>query len=678
MDGMEKTAITTILQIASQAGVEGELLTRVGPHIASIISGLTEPLSLLLEGGLLHRFYAEEASSVQACSHLIQYLERLVFKYPHMKILEIGAGTGATTLPVLQALSRDKQPLFARYDFTDISAGIFPLARNLLRNWSANVNFQTLDVEQDPIGQGFPGQSYDLVIAANVLHATDKIDTTLVNVRKLLKPEGRLAFARDHSSSTVLEHDIWSTSRMVERLKVERMTITSVSAYTRSTCQGLLMDIAENLGNFPEAAEISSQWRLVYQIMCLSKRHILVDEVARSRHDSKTYYLSLSLGLVGDSEIIRRNPELQKMRSREEQFLSSFKFLRVLQYVMGNHAKQTRVSHIAVGFDRKSIVESKRPGMIDSPVFSHLPYDRDNASAAPAVQEMMQVEQALTVASNDDEKFTAITSALKKQVSALLATSIDNIDLDSPMENLGLDSLIAVELKTWIVQTLQAAIQTSEILDTPNLRSLASTVQKKSSLSAQPRRTTNERAEDPRIDSWLYDPYNAHVYLKQQAPNNPWGVFFGAHAPGRIVHSQAERAAIISATTFQFKQRLGAGEVEAELLNGQALCMDSLQWLFNSIREPGASIGTMQKFVSHDPKARIRWSSSSHGSFISALNIRPGKQSLCVLSTKAASISSKAFFRLLQLSALQCVIRKPQLLNVATYSMMPRKVTQML
>lgn len=407
------------------------------------------------------------------------------------------------------------------------------------------------------------------------------------------------------------------------------------------------------------------------------------DEFAHSHRDSKTYYLSLSLGLVGDSEIIRRNPELQKNAVQGGAIpLELQQFLRVLQYVMGNHAKQTRVPHIAVGFDRKSILESKRPRMIDSPVFSHLPYDRDHASAAPAVQEMMQIEQALMVASNDDEKFTAITSALKKQVSSLLATSIENIDLDSPMESLGLDSLIAVELKSWVAQTLQAAIQTSEILDTPNLRSLASTVRKKSSifgrtkelqkpadgrgsldgsetektltmngetpqhmtLSRPPlvelestlqfylssiqalcseeqfQKTTSavdafqkpggigstlqgrliERAEDPRIDSWLYDLYNAHVYLKQQAPINPWGIFFGAHAPGRFVHSQAERAAIISATTFQFKQRLGAGEVEAELLNGQALCMDSLQWLFNSIREPGASIDTMQKFASHD------------------------------------------------------------------------------
>lgn len=201
------------------------------------------------------------------------------------------------------------------------------------------------------------------------------------------------------------------------------------------------------------------------------------DEFASSHRDSKTYYLSLSLGLVGDSEIIRRNPELRKNSVQGGAIpLDLQQFLRILQYAMGNHARQTRVSHIAIGFDRKSIAESKRPGMIDNPVFSHLRYDSDNTSAAPAVQELMQIEQALAVASNDDERFITITLAIKKQVSSLLATNINNIDLDSPIESLGLDSLIAVKLKTWIAQTLQAAIQTSEILDTPNLWSLALTV----------------------------------------------------------------------------------------------------------------------------------------------------------------------------------------------------------
>lgn len=47
-------------------------------------------------------------------------------------------------------------------------------------------------VEKEPASQGFDAEKYDLIIAANVLHATSDIENTLKNVHKLLKPRGKL------------------------------------------------------------------------------------------------------------------------------------------------------------------------------------------------------------------------------------------------------------------------------------------------------------------------------------------------------------------------------------------------------------------------------------------------------------------------------------------------------
>ncbi|XAO71765.1 MAG: class I SAM-dependent methyltransferase [Acetobacteraceae bacterium] len=43
-----------------------------------------------------------------------------------------------------------------------------------------------------PETQGFEGGTYDLIIAANVVHATDHVGHTLTRIRSLLKPGGRL------------------------------------------------------------------------------------------------------------------------------------------------------------------------------------------------------------------------------------------------------------------------------------------------------------------------------------------------------------------------------------------------------------------------------------------------------------------------------------------------------
>ena len=190
--GMNQDEITHTLSKAQEEGVEGEAVNRIGENLTQMLAGKADPLTLLLEGGLFYRLYSDD-SSVRCYSHLNRYIEHLVFKNPDMAILEIGAGTAGTTLPVLQTLTQDERPMFRNYDFTDISPGFFEPAKSLLKEWSGKVRFKTLDIERNPNAQGFEEESYDLVIASNVLHATKSMDDTLSNVRRLLKPGGRLA-----------------------------------------------------------------------------------------------------------------------------------------------------------------------------------------------------------------------------------------------------------------------------------------------------------------------------------------------------------------------------------------------------------------------------------------------------------------------------------------------------
>ncbi|KAF2733888.1 hypothetical protein EJ04DRAFT_604239 [Polyplosphaeria fusca] len=186
------TTIPTMEELL-ELGVEGEVLSRVGPVLGNIFAGKTDALSVLLDDQLLYRMYQDD-STTRCNSYLIEYLRYLTFKYPNMRILEIGAGTGGSTLPVLQSLSPEGQSFCDRYDFTDISSGFFDQAKETLSRWLASINFRTLNVEEDPSLQGFQYNSYDLVIASNVIHATRDIHTALGNIDKLLKPGGTLAF----------------------------------------------------------------------------------------------------------------------------------------------------------------------------------------------------------------------------------------------------------------------------------------------------------------------------------------------------------------------------------------------------------------------------------------------------------------------------------------------------
>jgi len=114
-----------------------------------------------------------------------------------MKILEVGAGTGGATRPILETLARQGGNesgtcRFGSYDFIDISPSVFEKAKETFHYAIGRMNFKVLNIEIDPVQQGFESEQYDMIVAANVFHATKSIDKSLQHVRKLLKPGGKL------------------------------------------------------------------------------------------------------------------------------------------------------------------------------------------------------------------------------------------------------------------------------------------------------------------------------------------------------------------------------------------------------------------------------------------------------------------------------------------------------
>ncbi|MFF3781142.1 SDR family NAD(P)-dependent oxidoreductase [Streptomyces sp. NPDC001933] len=106
------------------------------------------------------------------------------------RILEIGAGTGATTRAVLDAL----RPIGGEvdYDFTDLSVRFLREAERGLDAGGVRMAFRELDIERPAAEQGFANGAYDLVVAANVLHATRDLDAVLDRARQLLAPAGHV------------------------------------------------------------------------------------------------------------------------------------------------------------------------------------------------------------------------------------------------------------------------------------------------------------------------------------------------------------------------------------------------------------------------------------------------------------------------------------------------------
>lgn len=186
----DKAELSAVL---SKTGVEGELVERLGSKLTDIMTGQADALSLVLDDQLLFRVYDGDGFG-RGNHRLAEYVRRVTFQNPGIRILELGAGTGASTVPLLEACSPDGEHAFcSEYMYTDISSGFFETVKETkLKRWKHMLKFKTLDLELDPVGQGFEKHSYDLILASNVVHATKFLGETLANIHRLLKPGGRL------------------------------------------------------------------------------------------------------------------------------------------------------------------------------------------------------------------------------------------------------------------------------------------------------------------------------------------------------------------------------------------------------------------------------------------------------------------------------------------------------
>lgn len=186
-DAEQKTSVITKVV---ECGVNGEMISRLGPKLLSMLRGQVEPLELMMEGRLLYRYYVEALKWKRSNTQASELIKLLAHKNPRCRVLEIGGGTGGCTELILDALG-DCKPV-DRYDFTDVSAGFFEAARERFADWQDVMTYSTLDIEKDPAGQGFECATYDIVVACQALHATTNMKRTLSHVWKLLKPGGKL------------------------------------------------------------------------------------------------------------------------------------------------------------------------------------------------------------------------------------------------------------------------------------------------------------------------------------------------------------------------------------------------------------------------------------------------------------------------------------------------------
>ncbi|KAJ5826937.1 hypothetical protein N7447_003700 [Penicillium robsamsonii] len=194
LDGPEERQ-KHLAAVASQS-VDGELISRLGPLIGSILRGESNPLVAMIEDGLLHKYYAHSVRLAPSLTQLSMLVRKVAHKNPAARVLQVGAGTGAAaTRRILEALGTPKVPLVASWHITEPSADVLEDAQAELADWADLLEFSQFDVDSDPSRQKFTTESYDIIVFYQSLRTANDVSGTLSHVRSLLKPGGTLLLA---------------------------------------------------------------------------------------------------------------------------------------------------------------------------------------------------------------------------------------------------------------------------------------------------------------------------------------------------------------------------------------------------------------------------------------------------------------------------------------------------
>ncbi|MFP5391998.1 MAG: SDR family NAD(P)-dependent oxidoreductase, partial [Gammaproteobacteria bacterium] len=181
--------------------------------LPEILAGATRATDILFPGSsldLVQGIYKDNPVSDYyneiVAQAVLAHVRQRVSQQPgaRVRILEIGAGTGGTSATVFARL-RGFEGSIERYAYTDLSRAFLLHAEEHYRGIAPYLHCQVLDIEKPVEQQGIEAGSYDVIIAANVLHATGDMLRTMDNAKVALKENG-LIVLNEMSCNSVFAH----------------------------------------------------------------------------------------------------------------------------------------------------------------------------------------------------------------------------------------------------------------------------------------------------------------------------------------------------------------------------------------------------------------------------------------------------------------------------------------
>lgn len=170
-------------------------------HYKEILTGKTSAISIMFPNYSMDLVadiyqgnrgvnYFNELIAISTRKYIEEKLKNNNHSQIKLKILEVGAGTGGTSICVFPEISEFGDNV--EYYYTDISLGFVDYGRENYGKQYPFLKFRPLNMEKRIEGQGFNPGEFDIIIAANVIHGMRNLKNSINEIKKLLRTNGIL------------------------------------------------------------------------------------------------------------------------------------------------------------------------------------------------------------------------------------------------------------------------------------------------------------------------------------------------------------------------------------------------------------------------------------------------------------------------------------------------------
>jgi acyl carrier protein len=184
--------------------------------------------------------------------------------------------------------------------------------------------------------------------------------------------------------------------------------------------------------------------------------------------------MSLNLGPMKDVGVVAENTKLEQYLLRKGYILVQMSELfELLDYSMSGEAKRDNCKRIITGFNKASMTDSDNNAIMRDPIFGHIPSPVTSKAGKVSSTRNQSVAAMISEARDAETLHHIVAQAIAGKIATITAFDPNSIDLSATLNNIGLDSLVTIELKNWVMDNFKCVLHTSEILTSSSISALA-------------------------------------------------------------------------------------------------------------------------------------------------------------------------------------------------------------